>query len=372
MNSKIRVLYITDSLKQRFGITAVITNYLKHFDWQVMKVDVLAFDDSEPEVMDLYKSLGADIYFMPRLGLTNYMSFRKFMQGFFAEHQYEIVHSHFYQIDSIVFPIAKKSGVKTCISHSHATKFSDYKLRAIRNRLMSLNIGKVADVWAACSDEAGETLFGLSYRNSAKRLIVKNGIESKNYRFSQDVRDRVRKDLGIADDEFVIGHVGSQKPPKNHVYLIDVFSELSKMKEGNKLVLVGDGPLMGDMKAKVHDLGLDSKVLFLGTRSDVADLFNAFDLFVLPSLFEGLGIVAVEAQANGLECLLSTNVPKEADITGVTYLDIKEAPSVWAEEILKRGKRRHEDFNGKVVAAGYDINTAASELQSFYGKILSM
>ena len=370
MRDRIHVLYITDSLKQRFGITAVITNYLKHFDWAKMKVDVLAFDDSEPEVMDLYKRLGAEIYFRPRLGLTNYLTFRKFMQGFFAEHQYEIVHSHFFQIDSIVFPIAKKAGVKKCISHSHATKFSDYKLRAIRNRLMSLNIGNVADVWAACSDEAGETLFGHSYRKSAKRLIVKNGIESKSYRFSQEVRDRVRKELGITDNEFVIGHVGSQKPPKNHAYLIEVFNEICKIRNNYKLVLVGDGPLMNEMKAKVHNLNIDSKVLFLGTRNDVSDLFNVFDLFVLPSLFEGLGIVAIEAQANGLDCVLSTKVPKEADITGVTCLEIEEAPKVWAETILQCEKIRHEDYNDKVVAAGYDINTAALEVQRFYESIL--
>ena len=368
MDSKIRVLYITDSLKQRFGITAVITNYLKHFDWQRMKVDVLAFDDSELEVMDLYKSLGADIYFMPRLGLTNFISFRKFIKGFFAEHSYEIVHSHFYQIDSIVFPIAKKAGVMKCISHSHATKFSDYKLRAIRNRLMSLNIGKVADIWAACSDEAGETLFGKTYRKSPKRLIVKNGIECKKYLFSQTMRENVRKDLEISEKEIAIGHVGSQKPPKNHIYLIDVFSEICRRADNYKLVLVGDGPLMNEMKAKVHALSLDGKVLFLGTRSDVPDLFNAFDIFVLPSLFEGLGIVAVEAQANGLDCILSTKVPKEADLTGVTYLDIDVAPQVWADSIMQKSCKRHSDFNEKVVAAGYDIQQAATFLQDFYEK----
>lgn len=370
MSEKLRVLYISDSLKQRFGITAVITNYLKHFDWKRMQVDLLVFDDSEQDVMDSYKKLGANIYFMPRLGLTNLFGFKKFMRDFFSEHKYQIVHSHFYQIDQIVFRIAKAAGVKKCISHSHATKFSDYKIRAIRNRLMSLNIGNVADVWAACSDEAGETLFGHLYRTSPKRYIVKNGIECQKYVFSDESRKSARKELAVADSDFVIGHVGSQKPQKNHSYLIDIFAEVCKKGGIYKLVLVGDGPLMPSMKSKVHNLGLDDKVLFLGTRNDAPRLFNAFDLFVLPSVFEGLGIVAVEAQANGLECLLSTTVPKEADITGVTYLSINDAPSVWADTIIKGGFSRHEDYNEKVVKAGYDIRNAALELQSFYEKIL--
>lgn len=370
MNNKIKVLYISDSLKQRFGITAVITNYLNHFDWNRMQLDLLVFDDSEQEVMVNYKKLGANIYFMPRLGLSNYFSFKKFLEEFFEEHQYQIVHSHFYQIDQIVFPIAKKHGVVKCISHSHATKFSDYKLRAIRNRLMSLNIGKVADVWAACSDEAGEVLFGHSFRSNPKRLIVKNGIETKKYVFSSETRKEVRKELGITDTDIIIGHVGSQKPQKNHNYLIDVFAEVCKKSDVYKLVLIGDGPLMPEMKSKVQNLGLENKVMFLGTRNDAPRLFNAFDIFVLPSLFEGLGIVAVEAQANGLECILSKNVPKEADLTGVTYLDIDIPAAVWAENIMKKTYSRHDDFNEKVVKAGYDIQSAANEIQSFYEKII--
>lgn len=180
----------------------------------------------------------------------------------------------------------------------------------------------------------------------------------------------MRKDLGIAETDIIIGHVGSQKPQKNHSYLIDVFAEVCKKSEAYKLVLVGDGPLMPEMKAKVRNLGLENKVMFLGTRNDAPRLFNAFDIFVLPSLFEGLGIVAVEAQANGLECILSTNVPKEADLTGVTYLDINIPAVVWAENIIKKAYSRHDDFNEKVVKAGYDIQSAANEIQSFYENII--
>lgn len=365
-DEKIRVLYISDSLKQRFGITAVITNYLNHFDWSRIQVDLLVYDDSESAIVEQYKQLGANVFFMPRLGIKNALQFRNFIDKFFRQHKYKIVHSHFYQVDTIVFPIAKRNGVKKCISHSHATRLSDYKLRAIRNRLMSWNIGNVADVWAACSEDAGRVLFGHSYSNCSKKLLVKNGIECEKFRYSAEKRQIIRRQLGLKDTNIVIGHVGSLKPPKNHAKLIEILSELIKLNSNYKLVLIGDGPLMPVIKAKVQEMALDNYVLFLGTRNDVPDLFNAFDIFVLPSLFEGLGIVAIEAQTNGLECFLSDVVPHEADITSVKYLKIDAPSRVWAEAIAKSLFIRYQDYYKDVVEAGYDINSAALELQSFY------
>lgn len=370
MNNKITILYITTSLKRKSGITAVISNYLHHFDWHRFQVDILTFNDNEREFVDDLNALGANIFIMPRLGITSFWFFRSFLAEFFNEHHYKIVHSHFCQIDLIVFPIAKKNGTQICISHSHNSKLSDKKISAIRNRIMTLNIGNVADVWAACSEKAGECLFGKKYSESARKLIIRNGIDCKKYSFSQEKRNELRHKLGYNDNDIVIGHIGRFMPQKNHSYLIDILSELNQFNDKYKLVLIGDGPLLDSIKAKVKEKKLDRQVEFLGMRNDVHILLNLFDLFVFPSIYEGLGIVAIEAQANGLDCYFSKNVPVEANLTSVEFVDLEDSPFIWASKIHQKKHVHHPELLKAVENAGYDIRSSALGLQNYYENLL--
>ena len=369
--NKIRLLYISDTLRQRSGITAVIRNYMTHFDWNKIQVDLLVNDTSETEVVDQMRKLGANVYFMPVLGMKNILFFFKFIKHFFAEHHYDIVHSHYYQLDTMVFPIAKRACGCKCISHSHSTKYSEYKLRSLRNWLLSRGIGKAADVWAACSNEAGEFLFGRMYRNSPKRLIVTNGIESREYIYSENTRKQKRKEFGISDDEIVIGHIGRMAPPKNPMFILDVFDELVKLGGEYRLMMVGNGPMEKEIIAKAAQLGLDDKIIFTGVRTDVPQLLNVFDIFLFPSLYEGLGLVAVEAQANGLNCIISDAVPAEVDLTGIIRLNLNENASTWAHAIEKMDTRRRVENMKKVIDAGYDIHLATLRLQDFYNQVIS-
>lgn len=365
-SSKIQLLYITDTFRQRSGITAVIKNYMTHFDWNRIQVDLLVNDTSEAESVEQMRQLGANVYFMPVLGLKNVFSFVSFIRKFFEEHHYDIVHSHYFQLDTIVFPLAKKKCGCKCISHSHSTKYSEYFFRGIRNRLLSLNIGKEADVWAACSNVAGRFLFGNHFVDSPKKLIVRNGIESKLYVFDPEERKQKREEFGIADTDVVIGHVGRMAPPKNPLFLIDIINELSRIDNGYRLMMIGNGPMENEIKEKVYQLGLENKVIFAGVRNDVPKLLNAFDLFVFPSLYEGLGIVAVEAQANGLKCLISDNVPDEVDLTGIKKLNLKVGASAWAKEINRMSIERNVENYKIVFEAGYDIQSAADSLLDYY------
>lgn len=367
---KIRVLYITDTFRQRSGITAVIRNYLTHFDWDKIQVDLLVNDTSEKEAVEQMRKLGANIFYMPVLGMRTISPFFKFIKSFFKEHHYDIVHSHYYQIDTLVFPIAKKHFNCKCISHSHSTKYSEYFIRGLRNRIMCWNIGKVADYWAACSNDAGIFLFGKSFQNSPKKLIVINGIESKEYLFDNLVREQKRKEFGIGNEEIIVGHIGRMAPPKNPLFLLDIFQELLKINDKYRLMMVGNGPMESEVRDKATRLGLNDKIYFAGVRNDVPKLINAFDFFLFPSLYEGLGIVAVEAQANGLNCLVSDVIPSEVDLTGITRLSLKKPASEWAQTINEIGTNRHENNVQKVVEAGYDIQIAANALYDFYSQII--
>lgn len=355
---------------QRSGITAVIRNYLTHFDWNNIQVDLLVDDSSEEELVEQMRQLGANVYFMPGLSGKNVLSFLNFIKQFFTEHHYDIVHSHYYQLDTMVFPIAKRACKCKCISHSHSTRYSEYKLRSVRNWLISRGIGKSADVWAACSNEAGEFLFGRGYRKSPKKLIVINGIECKDYAFNESTRAQKRQEFGIGDDEIIVGHIGRMAPPKNPLFVIDIFAELLRINNRYRLMLVGDGPMEEEIREKANGLGISDKIYYAGVRSDVPQLINAFDVFLFPSLYEGLGIVAVEAQANGLSCVVSDAVPTEVDLTGIAMLSIKKSPSIWAQAVDNTSKKRQLDKYKMVVDAGYNIQSAADSLMDYYCRLV--
>ena len=368
----VKVLYITDSLKKRFGVTSVITNYIGHIKDSRVHIDVLAYDDSENGVINELKTYGADVYLMPKLSFKTIFKFIEFIKCFFKHHEYQIVHSHFNQIDCIIFPIAKKYGVEHCISHSHSSRNSDYIIRAIRNYIMCMPLPYLADTWAACSEIAGNFLYGKSFSKSEKKLIVNNAIEVSKYKFDKDLRMAMRKSLGISSDEIVIGMVGSLKPVKNHSFIIKVFKELTDRNCNNnklyRLIIVGDGELKQILEKQTESLGLLNKVIFTGVRQDIPNLLNAFDIFLLPSLYEGLPVSAVEAQASGLPCLLSNRITREVDIVNTTYLPI-DSVDEWVKKIILTDTNNRKDCSLLVSQKGFDINTEAQKLADYYVKV---
>lgn len=364
---KVKVLYILDTLKQRFGVTAVVMNYFRNIERNKVQIDFLAYDDSEIELVNEITANGNKVYFMPKLSMKNITEFTSFYKLFFQEHrEYKIVHSHFNQIDSIVFPIAKKMGVEHCISHSHNTKYSDYKVRAIRNWVMCLPIKKVADVWAACGEEAGEFLFGKEFRSSKKSIVINNAINAEKFRYNESIRESVRKELNI-DDEILIGNIGSMKPQKNQTFLIDIFKNLVDSDHENKykLVIVGDGELKKELWEKVKKLNLEKSVIFTGIRKDIYRILQAMDVFVFPSLYEGLPVVGVEAQASGVTCLFSDTITREVDINNVKFLSINEGTQIWVDAI-RNANYCHVDSKKYIENANFDITVEAKKLSQFY------
>lgn len=223
------------------------------------------------------------------------------------------------------------------------------------------NIKKYSDKLFACGDEAGRWMF-----NTDNFEVLNNAIDTDLYTYSKEKADKIKKEFGI-ENKFVVGHVGRFNSQKNHEFLIDVFNEVQKIKEDSVMMLVGDGDLRPEIEQKVRDLGLSDKVIFTGVRSDVNDLMQGMDVFLFPSLYEGLPVTMVEAQASGLKCIISDKVPLECKMTeNVLVVKLKESPQKWAQEVLKYEKYERQNTKEEIVKANFDIKANAKYLQEFY------
>jgi len=368
----IKVLYVVDSLKQRFGITAVVMNYFRNLDRERVCVDFLIPGDSEKALVEEIRESGSNVYFMPRLSIKNVKEFLDFCHTFFRQHRdYKIIHSHFTQIDSLVFPIAKKYGVKHCISHSHSTKHSDSKIKAIRNWMLCLPLKILADTWAACGVQAGVFLYGKKFMKSPKHLVVNNAIDISKFKYDEEVRRIKRAEFGVTN-EFLIGNIGSMNLIKNQQYLLQIFADLIKRrgnKQKYKLMIVGDGDLRADLQKQAARLRIADNVIFTGVRSDVNEILQAMDVFVLPSLYEGLPVIGVEAQASGLPCLFSSTITREINVCNAKFIGLSNKNDAWIDAIIKARQFKRMDSGEYLVKKGFSIKEAAKKLCRFYEQI---
>lgn len=278
---------------------------------------------------------------------------------------YDIIHLHSVNIGFMCYPSAKKYGVKNLISHSHATVYSDKPLNAIRNKILCKNLLKQANIYMACSKAAGEFLYGK--QNMDKVVVLNNAIECEKFRFSNEVRCEYRKKLGL-EQKFVIGNVGRFCEQKNQLFLIDIFVECLKLNPNSELILVGDGPMKEQVKNKVKELKISDKVQFLGTRNDIEKILSAIDVFVLPSLFEGLPVIGIEAQASGLPMIVSDTVTNELNLGNINFISLDTQPEEWAKKIINSCTINVDrtDAYMHVADMKYEICNEAKRLQEIY------
>lgn len=340
------------------GVESVIMNYYRHLDHTKVQFDFICDEDSTRIPYDEIKKLGGRVFLVPKYQkLPKYL---KALEDLFRKNQYRIVHSNVNTLS--VFPLyaAKKAGVPVRISHSHSTSNpKEWKRNIIKNILRPFS-KKYATDYFACSELAGRYLFGNKTFDRGEVKIIHNAIDLEKFKFNPIARKKLRKDLGIKEETVIIGHVGRFVKQKNHDFLIDVFNEYHAKNPDSKLLLIGTGPLEEKIKAKVEKLDLSDSVLFLGQREDTNKLYSAMDFFCLPSLYEGLGMVLIEAQMNGLPCLASDKVPKEAKITeNIDFIvfDIKEF-------VKKIHTERIESNIG--LLEKYNIINNISSLESIY------
>lgn len=366
----IKVLQIIPSLSRVSGVTNFVLNLYRNIDRERFQFDIMYFSNDANAYDNEFRELGANLIYIPKLRLGRVYSFTKQIAHFFSENRsvYSAIHLHEVLVGVIVLPIAAKYGVDIRIVHSHNSLPSEKFIRALRNNLLCLPLKRLSTHWIACSIKAGEFLYGRKAMNRV--MIANNGLKLDDYKFDPTIRTKMRSEIGIKD-QLVIGHIGRFCIQKNQGFLIEILKHLEKKIKNYYLVIVGTGSLEGDFKDKLKLSGLEKRVIFLGVRADIPKILQGFDIFVLPSLFEGLPIVGVEAQAAGLPCVFSDTITNEAKIIdNVSFLSLKVSPEVWADEIIRISHSfKREDTSRKLSDKGFDINDTVFKLQLLYGDV---
>ena len=367
MSKPIRVLHVI-GIMNRGGAETMIMNLYRHIDRSKVQFDFVE-NSSEPAVFDEeILSLGGRIFRCPHYNGKNHFTYVKWWNDFFKAHpkEYPIVHGHLGSTASIYLSVAKKYG-SYAIAHSHSSG-TDHSLHANLYQIMSYNTRNVADYFFACSEAAGKERFGSKVVSGDHYAVLNNAIDVNRFSYNPSVRNAVRDELGIGQIQLVVGHIGRYTKEKNHEFILKIFSELKKMDSNARLLMVGDGTLRTHIMQMAEQASLSSDVIFTGVRSDVERLVQAMDVFVLPSLYEGLPVTMVEAQAAGLPCIISDKVPPECILTEglVDIMTLSASPEAWAEKILAKRAIPRTDRRAEVAAHGFDITTEAVKLQEFY------
>lgn len=347
------------------GLESVVMNYYRHIDRSKVQFDFIIDEDSTLIPHDEIELLGGRIFIVPPY--QHVFAYQKALVKLFREQKWRIVHSHENALS--VFPLraAKRAGVPVRIAHSHSTSGTGEPVRNIIKWLLRRFANVYPTYRMACSQQAGEWLFGKKHDFT----ILYNAIELSQFDFDIHTRDNVRATLGISNKTLVVGHIGRFVTQKNHLFLIDVFNQVVQNGKDALLILVGDGPLYATVKRKVEDLNIADKVLFLGQRNDVNRLYQAFDVFCLPSLYEGLGIVAVEAQAAGLQCILSNRITREVDVTREIEFEDINNKHIWADTVC-RVEPGYRNEICKQNFGNYDIEKATTRLEQIYQQLLKL
>lgn len=368
MGDKIKVLHVIGK-RPKGGVGTFLINMHSNIDISKVHFDYLInATESEGEFDRNVKELGGNVFVLSELRYRNTLQYLRELNDFFKQHNdYKVIHVHSANVGIFNFFIAKKYGIKYRIVHSHNTKYSDKKLNSIRNFFMQLPLKKLANIYFACSEKAGEFLFGQNNIKNGNVYIANNAINAELFKYTEAKRKKIRKELKI-EGKFVLGHIGRFNAQKNHNFLIDIFEKVHLMNKESVLILVGNGELEEKIRQKVIKLKLEESVYFLGLRNDVSDLLQAFDVFVLPSLFEGLPLVGIEVQASGLQSVMSDSITKEIKITDtVEFVNLSKSSQYWAKVILKyKDICNRKDTYEDIVRAGYDVKKAAKKLEKFY------
>lgn len=365
-----KILHVMASCSRSSGVAQVIMSYYRRI-YRDVTFDFLLFWQEDASFEEEILSCGGHVFYTGKPGVRDISAYLRTVDDFFSQHrgEYDAVHLHELYLNTLIFPIAKKYGIKTRIAHSHTTKFSDQWSHAVRNRLLCLPISLLATDFFACSRAAGSAAFGSKVVSEHRLYVLSNAIDPQRFIFSADGRGALRKEFGLEED-FVVGNIGRFSPQKNHELLLRIFQKLLEKKPNARLLLVGDGSLKDAITLQARRLGIMDRVVFAGERSDVGALLSAMDCFVLPSRFEGLGIVLVEAQCNGLPCIASDVVPEEAEILpSFCRLSLRDRPARWADAILC-AEPRTSDTENLIFAAHFDIAQEAPRLLEKYDALI--
>lgn len=352
------------------GVTKYIVDNYNAIDKEKVQFDFLTAGENQLDYEETLTAQGARVFYCCKV--THPIRYYKRIKQVVAKNGYRIVYFNISYAAIIPFLAAKAGGARVLVAHAHSTGFENPNpiTRAIC-RIYSMTskpfITKIATNYFACSDLAAQWVFGKNVLNNEAYKFLPNAIDCQRYIYNPALRQRVRDRLE-AGDKLILGHIGTFDHQKNHEFLIEIFGATRKINANCELWLIGEGELLASVKEKVRSLGLSGSVKFLGQRSDVNELMQGMDIFLLPSRFEGFPFVGVEAQAAGLPCIMSDTITRQINITGnVNYLKLSNSPQVWASQIIETAQHWSRNNMLDVLSRmGFDQKTQIDKMQDIY------
>ncbi len=352
------------------GVEAVIMNYYRNINKQNVQFDFIVDGKGLDSFDNELKKLGGKVYHVTPYK-ENIVRYMRDIYKIIKDNNYIIFHDNLNTMAGFSLFSAWLAGVKIRILHNHSTNSKEEFKRYYMKLLLRPFAPIFANKYLACSKLAGEWMFGSEKVQLGNVRIVNNAIDLQKFSFSEEVRAKLRSEINVNDEDTVIGHIGRMVPQKNHMFLLELFAEFYRKQKNSWLLLIGDGPLRESIIAKARDLRIYDRIIFLGVRSDVNKYYSVMDLFLLPSLYEGLPVVTVEAQANGVPILMSDEITSEAIVRdNVCQLSLNLTKDVWVDEMNKFvGMRSSRDLTS-LEKAGFSIQKEAEKLEIYYRNLV--
>lgn len=372
MDEPIRILHITEMLSAA-GIESFIMNMYRNIDRTKVQFDFLVLRNQEEFYDDEIKSLGGHKYYVhsnKRNTLLRVLDESKQIETFLKNHPYNIVHIHYTTpLRAPYLLAAKKAGVPIRIYHAHSAAVSGKsKLKLLIYDYYRNKISDWGTDFFACSKAAAEWIYPKKLITNNKVKILYNGIDTIRFKYNPEKRKVIRDELNL-EESFTIIHAGRFIDQKNQTFLVRIFAQIKTRHQNSKLLLLGTGETVNDVKKLVEKLGLINDVDFLGVKSNVEDYLSAADCYVMPSLYEGLPVAAIEAQCSGLPCVFSTNITSEVKVTNkVKFMSLNDSETNWCNEICEFLGDRREDGSTAISEHGYNVKDVSNKLEHFYVK----
>jgi len=371
MEMPVRIAHIVG--KMSFGgAESVVLNYFRNIDREKTQFDFIVLEESDLPCKSEIESLGGKIIIIP--SYNKILSHLKELKRVFKENNYKVVHSHINTLSVLPLCIAKMCGIKIRIAHVHSTAGKAQPVRNIIKYILRPFSKIFPTNYFACTKYAGNWLFG-ERAFTEKGVVINNAVDVEKFKYDENIRTELRQKLKI-ENKFVIGHVGRFVKVKNQGFIVDIFNEIQKENNNSVLLFIGDkygstgdkyASTFEELKCKVKNLNLEDKVIFLPPRTDIYKIYQAFDLFLFPSLYEGLGMVLIEAQIAGLPCIASDVIPVDAKISDlVTFLSLNETAGYWAKKCLEFSNIKRKNYIDEAKKSGFDIVEEAKKLEKIY------
>ena len=368
---KIKILQSVGSLGIG-GNEMFVMNFFRHLDKTKYQVDFLIFEN-RLDFYDEVKEAGSKVFICPEIKgnkLKQLIHQMRYVNKILKNNKYDVLHCHgcsFVNIMRSSIPGWKKKNIKV-ITHSHNTGMpKNTKIDDILRFFLKWILSHTVNYGLACSDLAGESKYAKKFIHSSQYGLIHNAIEVDKYRFNTEKREKIRTSIGLIENDILIGNIGRLAEQKNQKFLISLLRKINDKYPNIYLIIVGGGDLEKNLKRQAKDLNIEKNIIFTGSVNNAMDYYSAMDVFVMPSLYEGLPFTAVEAQVNGLKCVMADTITKMVNISGdVSFLSLRQKKEDWIDTILENSRSRSSKQNNQIVCKKYDLNNEVKRLESYY------